>query len=148
MIFLKQLTCWIEESATETFNSVLKYILPTSSVKKLCYCIKIIQSLLNLLLVRLLSSGMLFSVPKHEAFWAYNPFPFCTTFMYRDLWNMVMKLLILFKAFDFDDWSVGYNWFVTSVYLIVRKIKHLVLCKARCKYSYCSGVTNCNMEPN
>lgn len=68
--------------------------------------------------------------------------------MYRDLWNMVMKLLIFFKVFDFDDWLVGYNWFVILVYLIVRKIKYLVLCKVRCKYFYCFGVINCNMEFN
>lgn len=43
------------------------------------------------------------------------------------------------------DWSVGNNWFVTSVYLIAIIIKLLVLCKERCKYSYCYEATDCNI---
>lgn len=114
--------------------------------------------------------------------------------MYRDLWNMIMKLLILsvrlfilmigqmriiFNCLTGNeiliiiiylqivitincnfflqilktkgkvgycfDWSVGNNWFVTSVYLIAIIIKLLVLCKERCKYSYCYEATDCNI---
>lgn len=149
--------------------------------------------------VMLLSSGKLFSVPKHETTWSLSGvqsgpilhnmnvqgfvgydneiadtfskafyfddwlvednFQLCNRKWSHSLWfrficRLLLQIILKFYSRFWKsnkgvgcrfDWSVGYNWFVTSVYLIVGIIKHLLLCKAKCKYSYCSEVTDCNI---